>query len=360
MKTIRLGLVGLHNHYHAIPFADELLVRGIDGLELVAVSDERENLVKEFGDRRLNGDWTTDSMALIARNDVDAVIITSYTSAHADQVEQAARYGKHVLLDKPISTTLADADRIVTASAKVKVLLAYLLRFLPAYREAHRAMQDGAIGRLVSGFYSIRVPAEFIKDSPGADQMGWYIDPIKGGGGGFLDHGVHFTDFFRWFFNSEPVSVTATIGNLTYPEIKTDDYGIATYKLANGAMVTVESTWHAGGWFAPLTSPDRATINGSKGEIELHYQKSPQIEIQGIEDPWRQRRYLDFTGAERYDDCYRNLLIEFRDIIREDRAPVPSAADGRAALEMILAAYEAHNTGSRVTFPYHGNPGPAK
>ena len=118
MKPLRLGLVGLHNHYHAIPFADQLQ-KGVEGLELVAVSDEREWLVRDFGDKRLNGDWTTDSMALIARDDIDAVIITSYTSAHADQVEAAAARGKHILLDKPISTTLADANRIVAASRKL-------------------------------------------------------------------------------------------------------------------------------------------------------------------------------------------------------------------------------------------------
>jgi predicted dehydrogenase len=356
---LRLGLVGLHNHYHAIPFADELQ-RGIEGLELVAVSDERESLVKEFGEKRLNGDWTTDSLALISRKDIDAVIITSYTSAHAEQVEAAAVQGKHILLDKPIATTLADADRIVAASSKVKILMAYLLRFLPAYREALKAAEVGAIGKLVSGIYSIRVPAEFIKDHPGADNLGWYADPIKGGGGGFLDHGVHFTDFFRWFFKTDPASVVSTIGNLTYPELGTDDYGIATYTMQSGAMVTVESTWHAGGWFAPLTSPDRATVNGTRGEIELHYQKSPQIEIQGIDDPWRQRRYVDYTGRERYDDCYRNLLIEFRDMIKVDREPSPSAADGRVALEMVLAAYEANRTGKRVNFPYNGNLGNGK
>ena len=356
MKPLRLGIVGLHNHYHAIPFADELQ-KGIEGMELVAVSDEREWLVKDFGEKRLKGDWTTDSLSLIARKDIDAVIITSYTSAHAEQVEVAAAHGKHVLLDKPIATTLEGADRIVAASTRVKVMLAYLLRFLPAYREALKAIESGAVGKLVSGFYSIRVPADFIKDHPGANHLGWYADPVKGGGGGFLDHGVHFTDFFRWFFQSEPVSVVSTIGNLTYSEIGTDDYGIATYTLESGAVVTVESTWHAGGWFAPLTSPDRATINGTRGEVELHYQKSPQIEIQGIDDPWRQRRYVDYTGPERYEDCYRNLLLEFRDVICKDREPVPSAADGRAALEMILAAYEAGRTGRRVEFPFNGDRG---
>jgi predicted dehydrogenase len=358
MKNLRLAIVGLHNHYHAIPFADELQ-KGIPGMRLIAVSDERQSLVKGWAEGR-GLEWTTDSLSLINRQDIDAVIITSYTSAHAGEVEAAAAAGKPVLLDKPIATTLADADRIVAASRKVKVMMAYLLRFIPAYREAWAAKEKGAIGKLVSGTYSIRVPAEFIKDSPGADHMGWYIDPIKGGGGGFLDHGVHFTDFFRWFFASDPASVVSTIGNLTYPELKTDDYGIATYTLKSGAIVTVESTWHAGGWFAPLTSPDRATVNGTKGEIEFHYQKSPQIEIQGVEAPWRERRTVDFVGRERYEDCYRNLLIEFRDVVAEDREAIPSAADGRAALEMVLAAYAANNTGKRVHFPYNGHPGPAQ
>jgi predicted dehydrogenase len=351
VTDLRIGIVGLHNHYHAYPFADHLQ-RGVPGLTLVAVADERQELAKEFADKYSAGDWTTDYQALIERDDIDAVIVTSYTSAHADHVELAARSGKHVLLDKPISTTMADADRIVAAGSQVKILMAYLLRFLPVYCEVYEDVQNGAVGDLVSGFYSIRFPAGFIKDSPNATDQGWYRDPLKGGGGGFLDHGVHFTDFFRWFFKSEPASVSAHIGSLTYKNLGVEDYGIATYTLANGAIVTVESTWHAPDYFGPLSSPDHASISGTKGEIELHYQKSPQIEIQGTEAPWLGRRYVDLVGEERYEACYRNLLVEFERSIREDVEPSPNAADGRAALEMILAAYESHRTGTRINFPF--------
>ena len=360
MKPLRIGLVGLHDEHHAIPFADELQ-KAVEGIELVAVSDEREWLVKPWAEQR-GLEWTTNSMALIARDDVDAVILTSSNSAHVDHVEAAARLGKHVLLDKPISTTLADADRIVSASRKIKVLAAYLLRFVPSYVEAHDAMQKGAIGRLTSGFYSIRVPSAVIMESPGANDTDRHADPIRDRSHGLLDHGVHFTDFFRWFSGSEPASVVATIGSAVCPEIDTDDYGIATYTLANGAMVTLESSRHADSTdtLAPLSGPDRATVTGTKGEMEFHYQRAPQIEIQGTQDPWRQRRYVDHVGRECYEDAYRNLLIEFRDVIAENREPSPSAADGRAALEMILAAYAAANTGSRVSFPYNDNPGLAQ
>lgn len=351
MADIRIGIVGLHNHYHAYPFADHLL-KGVPGLTLVAVADEREDLAREFADQYTNGDFTTDSQALINRDDIDAVIITSYTSAHAEQVEWAAAAGKPILLDKPISTTLDDADRIVEAGKQVKILMAYLLRFLPAYKQVFEAVENDAVGDLVSGFYSIRFPVGAIVDRPGADYQGWYTDPIKGGGGGFLDHGVHFTDFFRWFFKSDAVSVTATIASLTYKDLGVEDYGIATYVLENGAVVTVESTWHAADYFGPLSSPDHASLSGTKGEIELHYQKSPQTEIQGTEGEWAGRRYFDFVGEERYEACYRDLLVEFERCIREDVEPVPNAVDGRHALEMILAAYEADRTGTRVTFPY--------
>ena len=350
MSELRLGIVGLHNHYHAYPFADQI-AKGIDGVRLIAVADERAELAKSFGERYCNGDWTTDYAQLINRDDIDAVIVTSYTSAHADHVELAAAAGKHILLDKPIATTLADAQRIVTAGKDVKIMLAYLLRYLPAYRRVFEAVEAGAVGDLVSGFYSIRFPAGFIKDNPDADDQGWYRDPIKGGGGGFIDHGVHFTDFFRWFFKSEAVNVTAHIGSLTYKDLGVEDYGIATYTLANGAIVTVESTWHAPDYFGPLSSPDHASLSGTRGEIELHYQKSPQTEIQGIDEPWTGRQYYDFVGDDRYERCYRDLLVEFAAAIREDREPSPNADDGYKALEWILGAYESHRTGQRVNFP---------
>lgn len=351
MPDLKLGIIGLHNHYHAYPFAQELK-KGIEGLQLVTVADERGALAKSFAEEYCNGDYSEDYAATIGRHDVDAVIVTSYTSAHASHVALAAAANKPVLLDKPIATTMADAAAIVRSARQVKVMLAYLLRYLPAYQKMHEAVRAGAVGELVSGFYSIRFPAGFIKDSPDADDQGWYRDPVKGGGGGFLDHGVHFTDFFRWFFNSDAASVTAHMGSLTYKDLGVEDYGIATYTLENGAIVTVESTWHAPDYFGPLSSPDHASLSGTRGEIELHYQKSPQTEIQGVDDGWTGRTYYDFTGDDRYQNCYRNLLVAFRDSVNSDEEPVPNAEDGLRALEMVLAAYESHRSGQRVRFPF--------
>ncbi|MGH7903143.1 MAG: Gfo/Idh/MocA family protein [Candidatus Dormibacteraceae bacterium] len=353
MAELRLGIVGLHNHYHAYPMADYLR-RGIPGLRLVAVADERVEQGQMFARRYCDGQFHADYQELLERSDIDAVIVTSYTSAHAEQVEAAAAAGKHVLLDKPAATTLMDADRIVAAGRQVKVMMAYLLRFLPIYRRAWEAVDQGVVGELVSASYSIRIPASFIKDSPEASGQGWYVDPVRAGGGGFLDHAIHFTDFFRWFFRSEPLDVVARMGSLTYKDLGVEDYGIATYRLGSGAIVTVESTWHAAEWYGPLASPDRCTLTGTEGEIELHYQRSPQLEIASRRGPYRGRTYVDLEGEERDNICYRNLLTAFADCIREDRPPVPDAEDGRRALEMVLAAYAADHRGRSVSFPLEG------
>ena len=70
-----------------------------------------------------------------------------------------------------------------------------------------------------------------------------------------------------------------------------------------------------------------------------------------LDEPWTGRQYYDFVGDDRYERCYRDLLVEFAAAIREDREPSPNADDGYKALEWILGAYESHRTGQRVNFP---------
>ena len=355
MNELRFGMIGLHNHYHAYPMA-EYLKRGIPNATLVAVADERPPYAEQFAGRYGLEAHYTDYRQLLDRKDIDAVIITSYTAAHAEQVEASAASGRHILLDKPIATTLADARRIVAATEehKVKLLMAYLLRYLPAYQKARQLVDQGIIGALTSAFYSIRIPATFIKDAPDVETRGWYADPLKGGGGGFIDHGVHFTDWCRWFFGGDAVDANGRMASLKYTDLPVEDYGIATYRMNSGAIVTIESTWHTAEWYGPMASPDRATLTGTDGEIEFHYQKSPQIEVASLHEPYRGRVYFDWVGEERSEICYRNMLVDFVDAVLTGRNPVPNAVDGLKALEMILAAYESDRCNQTVQLPLKG------
>lgn len=354
MEKVRIGIIGLHNHYHAYPMAD-YLKKGIPNAILIAVADERKKYAEEFG-KAYSIDSYCDYRKLLDRRDIDAVIITSYTSAHVEHVVAAVEAGKYILLDKPIATNLSDADRMIEAARKAKVsfMMAYLLRFIPALQKSKEIIEQGVIGKPVSAFYSIRCPLKYIKGMPDVSEPGWYIDPEKSGGGGFIDHGVHFTDCLRWFFKSEVQTVFGKIANLTYTDIPVEDYGIAVFTFKSGAIATVESTWHAADWYAPLSSPDRCTITGTKGEIELHYQKSPQMEISSDKEPYRGRIYYDFAEEERYEICYRKIVEHFAECILENKEPSVTGEDGRKALEIILAAYKASKEGKEICLPLKG------
>ncbi|HEY3993754.1 MAG TPA: Gfo/Idh/MocA family oxidoreductase [Ktedonobacteraceae bacterium] len=350
MKTLGIGAIGLHNHYHAYPMAN-YLQQGIEGARLVAVADERENYAEEFAKRYGAEASYKEYKALLERPDIDIVIITSYTSAHAEHCIAAAQAGKHILLDKPIATTMKDATRIVEAAHTygVKLMMAYLLRFLPAYQRAKALIQEGVIGKPTSAFYSIRIPVDFIRDAPDAQDQGWYADPVKSGGGGFLDHGAHFADALRWFFDSDATSVYGKMGNLTYKDLPVEDYGICTASFADGQIGTIESSWHAAEWYGPMTSPDRCTISGTEGEIELHYQKSPQMEVASRLAPYTGRTYYDWVGEERSDICYKRIVEHMVQCVLEDKQPDVTGEDGRAALDLILAAYRSAREKREIT-----------
>lgn len=311
MKTLRIGLVGL-------PSAELLneLQTPIPGLELVAAFDPLEV-----------------PAALIARSGIDAIVLASPVADMVDLVETAAAAGKPVLLDGAMVTTLADADRIVSASRKAKVLAGYLPRFASANREVHEVVSRGAIGRLTSGFYSRHAPIGLSAIT--AD---------------VFDCAAPFADLFRWISGSEPRSVMASVARSFDPLCESDTYGIATFTMLNGATLTFESTTHVEA--GARADHDRATVIGTKGEIEFHDQRSPLVETYRDEVSSRRHRRAGEINGESGNDAWRNLLMEFRDIIREDRAPSPSASDMRAALEMVLAAQEAARTGRRVTFPF--------
>jgi predicted dehydrogenase len=346
-RAIRLGIIGLHNHYHIYPMA-RYAASGLDRLQFVGVYDERLALAGEFA--RLYNIPTVHASAdeLLSRSDVDGIIITSSTASHHRDVLAAVKHKKHILLDKPIAVNTAEAAEMVRVAedAKVVFMMAYLIRYLPAYKKTKELIVRGVIGRPLTMKISIRCPLDFIRDHPGATEPGWYTDPNQGGAGGFLDHGIHYSDTMRFLLGSEPVSVFGKVGKLTDHDIEVDDYGVCVVTTNGGQIVTIESTWHAPKWYAPLTSQEECLIVGTDGEIHVHYQKSPQLEVSGSGIDGR--AYYDWLDEERYEICYRDVLLEFADSIREGREPSVTGRDGRIALAVIEDAYRSSKTGAEI------------
>jgi predicted dehydrogenase len=345
--AIKLGVIGLHNHYHIYPMA-AYLAKGLPGLELVSVYDERVELANRFAKEYSVPEVHHSRDSLLERSDIDAVLIMSDTASHREDVLAAAKHKKHVLLDKPIALNVKEATEMVELADEVGIIfqMAYLIRYLPSYKKARQLIADGVIGKPLTMKIGIRCPLHFIRDNPDATEPGWYTDPKRGGAGGFMDHGIHYADALRFLLHSEAVEVFGKIAKLTAHPIAVDDYGVCIVTTDRNEVVTIESTWHAPAWYAPLTSQEECLIVGSDGEIHIHYQKTPQLEVSGKIGTGRE--YYDWLGEERYEVCYRDALLDFAETIRSGSLPSVSGKDGKIALEIIEAAYRSSSAGAVV------------
>ncbi|MBB6669460.1 Gfo/Idh/MocA family protein [Cohnella nanjingensis] len=348
-NKIRVAVLGLHNHYHIYPMAHYISQGDVPEIVWAGIYDERTQQAHQFARQYgLRKAYETRE-ALFADPEVDAVLVMSDTGAHEQDVIDCARHGKHVLLDKPISITTDQAERMIRAAdeAGVVLMMAYLIRYLPPYIRARQLIEEGVIGKPLTMKISIRCPLYFITDSPDTKEPGWYVDPARGGYGGFNDHGIHYTDIMRYLLGSEPVSVFGQVAKLKHKELEVDDYGVCVVNMDGGEIVTIESTWHAPGWYAPMISQEECLIVGTEGEIQIHYQKSPQMEVsgKGIEG----RQYFDWQGDDRYEVCYRDCLNDFVAVVTGGKTDYVSGTDGWKALRVIEGAYRSSESGSLVT-----------
>ena len=166
-------------------------------------ADERVRVVCAWDDdeargreaaQRLGIPFVADLASVLARDDVTAVTICSTNNTHADLAVAAARAGKHVMMQKPMATTLADCDRIVQAVEAAGVLYyqSHNLRFDPVHQEIKRLVDAGEIGKVAIA--RRRHSHAFAMLSPSV--LEWMSDPVLGGGGAFMDEGAHVALWF--------------------------------------------------------------------------------------------------------------------------------------------------------------------
>ncbi|RKP48929.1 gfo/Idh/MocA family oxidoreductase [Cohnella endophytica] len=346
--TIRVAVLGLHNHYHIYPMAHYISQGTVPGIEWAGVYDERTLQAEQFSAKYGLTQTYSSKDALFADPTVDAVLVMSDTGSHEEDVLLCAKHGKHILLDKPISITVAQAERMVRAAEEANVIfmMAYLIRYLPPYVKARKLIEQGVIGKPLTMKISIRCPLYFITDSPDTKEPGWYVEPKRGGYGGFNDHGIHYADIMRYLLGSEPVSVFGQVAKLKHRELEVDDYGVCVVAMDQGEIVTIESTWHAPGWYAPMISQEECLIVGTEGEIQIHYQKSPQLEVSG--NGINGREYFDWQGDDRYEICYKECLLDFVEVVQGNKPVSVGGHDGLKALRVIEGAYRSSDEGALI------------
>src|SRR4030042_501071 len=206
MEAVRFGVIGVGSawSFHSSGCSESPVVR------FVAVYDINAAQASGLAGRyRANEMRACTDLRELLQSEIDAVLVLAPHAYHEEIVVQCAAAGKHVLCEKPMATTLEGCDMMIKATrdAGAKFMIAEDNRFLPAHQDINDAIQDGLVGDV----FLIRA-FEGVNEIPGLSRPGfWKGDPIKAGGGCFMDMGAHKFAALEWILEDEVESVTAML-----------------------------------------------------------------------------------------------------------------------------------------------------
>lgn len=283
---------------------------------------------------RFGGTVTSDTMELLASDEVGAVVIASPTPTHVDLISAAIERGIPVLCEKPIDLDIARVDglRARARESRVPIALGFNRRFDPHFAELHRRVAAGEIGTLEHLSITSRDPSP-----PPAAYVGV-------SGGIFRDMTIHDFDMAR-FFVPEIVSVTALGANAFSDEIKDAgdlDSAVVVLRGAGGELVTITNSRHSAYGY-----DQRLEAFGSDGLLQVGNLGGTVVSRWGSAAVEARAPYLDFF-LQRYADAYRAELAEFVALARGDASTSPGFEDGRAALVLADAAVRSAAEGVTV------------
>jgi predicted dehydrogenase len=281
--------------------------------ELVAVANWRPDSAAKLAERHDILRATTDWEALAAAPEVDAAIVATPNAFHAPQAIALLRNGKHVMVEKPMATTVAECDAMVEASEQsgASLMVAHCWRF----REEVVALRD----RIAAGELGEVVKTRGYGVHANWGPSGWFTQRELAGGGALVDMGVHAIDTARFLLGeSVPERVCATLGT-RYGTYEVDDDGILLISWSNGTNSIVESGW----WHRHLGGLEADTeVYGTMGYARIWPPDPPSEDYEHVTQPM-------FTAQAK----------EFLDAIAEGRHPRPSGEDGRVVMQVVEMAY---------------------
>ena len=302
------------------------------GSEVVYCVDVDEAKAKEKAEV-MKCKWHTDYLAVL--DEVDAVDICTPPHMHAQMAVDAARRGKHVLTEKIMARTLPEARWMIDEAEKAGVvfMVAFVLRYRPAFQLMHEVCQDGRIGDPRQAY----IQTQMMMSKPAIWRQNPYHFPM----GAFLSHGCHYVDQLIWcvgpMVETANLSHAFTLGKLIPGG---DDTNCAIFRHENGAVSTyVES------WAIPFpTDGIRFEVYGTKGSARLSYQRDGkrvvrlfnaegQTDISEF-DPAKRDHMDAFGGAK----DMQGQIAHFIECVQTGKQPVTHGREGIKPMQAVLAA----------------------
>jgi predicted dehydrogenase len=345
MPKIRIGLMGVgfigNVHIESL--------KKIPEVEVTAVASSKLETAQQFARAHAIPHAFGDYHQMLARDDVDAVVVGIPNYLHVDAVVSAAKAGKHILCEKPFAKTIEDAEQMlaVVRDCNVKLVYGEMLCFAPKYVRAKRLVDEGALGQP----FLVKHHEEHF-----GPHMPWFWDVERSGGGVLLDMGCHSIEFARWILGKPAVkSVTAQMGTFVHKDkTRGEDHSICMVEFEGGVLAVLENSWAKTGGI-----DDRCEIYGTQGNTSCdlihgnalitHSQVGYGYAVEKAETT----QGWTFTGfEENWNYGFPQEMQHFVNVVQGKEQPIETGEDGLEVLKVIYAGYQSAGEGKRIDWPY--------
>jgi predicted dehydrogenase len=329
---IRIGIIGSGSIAGA--HLDGYL-QAPDAVAVTAVADIDPEHARERADRAGGAEVFLDYREMLASSQVDAVDICLPHHLHADAIVAAAEAGRHVLCEKPLCLTLAEADRVQRAvsDAGITLMCAHNQLFLPPVVAARELLQKGILGRV----YQARTTDSFYNDFD-PNTMGWRGHRSTSGGGELIDTGYHPTYLLLHLIDSEPLEVIAMLSRHRLAFMEGEDSAEVLVRFADGSVGTLTTSWayEASGCTEKFSVIGEAGSMWSDGQALFHKPRDGEV-VQLVDPPGRE---IETIGLS---------VLDFVACLRDGRRPINTEIEGINVLKVILGAYASADEGRTIS-----------
>jgi predicted dehydrogenase len=335
MDKVRVGVLGtgvIVRDYHLLTLQNHPKAEVVAAGNLHAGSLQR--LVQQFGIPKAY----TDFAAMAADPDIDAVVIGLPNYLHAPVTIQMLEAGKDVLCEKPMATTVAEAEKMVEAAQRTgrKLMIAHMWRFDREILWLRDLVTSGKLGKV----FKAKSHAIWLYEGPPPDR--WFVQPQYAGGGVLADMGIHSIDTLRHVLGgARPTKVFATTGTV-FEDIEVEDTATLILEFEGGIVGLIEAGWYH--LYADGLE-GYTQVYGTKGYAralpsELHTHVAGVWSVTQPRMPARKQQ-CDMP-------MYQAQMDHFLDCILEDREPLTSGPECLWAMRVLEAAYRSAATGEAV------------
>ncbi len=342
LNILKVGIIGCgsiaqHRHlpeYEVNPY-----------VQIVAVCDSNKKRAKKIANN-YGVNMYTDYNELINCEELDAVSVCTPNHLHASISIAALQAGIHVLCEKPMATSKADAEMMIRAAEKSgkKLMIGHNQRFVASHQKAKQLIKSGAIGKI----YSFRTafghsgPENWSVDG----KESWFFKKEEAFLGAMGDLGVHKADLIRYILNEEITEVGAFVETSAKTFSNVDDCAICILKSESGIIGTLAASW------SYVSKEDNSTIiYGEKATLRLEDDPTNSLIIQYKNGEVVKYELNKIQSNATVGQSNSHVIEQFVVSILSDKEPLINGVDGMKSLEVILAAIQSSETKKIVTIP---------